>query len=83
MTTEDELVAALAEKVAALVDTTAKLGDGSGMLRAVNTLRDLMDTLPIRETRGEVTPGDGPADRRAELVQLFASGPTVGDAADA
>lgn len=82
MTTEHELTGAMAGKVASLVDDYARRGDGAGMLRAVNTLRDLVDTLPIREVRGEVPTGDG-ASGGATLHAIIDSPPVVGDTADA
>lgn len=81
MTTEHELTAILADRCAALVDRCSSEDDGKGMLQAARELRDLVDTLPIRDvSAGGGVPGDG---ARAEIVQLYGAAPTVGDAADA
>lgn len=79
MTAEHEVTAALAERVAALVDDSARSGDGRTMLSAVKELRDLLDTLPIRATRipGGGESGDDGSGGGGHL-ELLTSPPTVG-----
>lgn len=81
MTTEHEVTAVLAERIAALVDIAAAAGDGRGMLAAAKELRDLLDALPVRDIRGEAPADDGNGPRAA-IVELFTSEPTLGNAAD-
>lgn len=82
MTPEHELTGALAGKVAAMVDTAAREGDGAAMLRAISQLRDMIDTLPIREVRSGVGGDDDGADDEPPELRLLHAGPTLGDAAD-
>lgn len=84
MTLEHELTGALAEKVAAVVDAASAAGDTPGMLRAIGQLRDIIDTLPVREIRGPVGGGDddGADDDEPAELRLLVAGPTLGDAAD-
>lgn len=82
MTTEHEVTAVLAERIAALVDIAAAAGDGRGMLAAAKELRDLLDALPVRVVRGEGIPSDGNG-QRAQLHAIISSPPEVGDTADA
>ena len=84
MTAEHELTGVLAEKVAAVVDTAAREGDAGRMLSGIRQLRDLIDTLPVRDTRepGGGDSDDGAAPGQPAALQLLTAGPTLGDTAD-
>jgi hypothetical protein len=84
MTTEHELRAVVAERIAHAVDRAAAAGDEARLLKASATLLELVDTLPVRsDVPGGGAAGDGGDDRRSAALRLLDSPPEVGDAADA
>lgn len=75
MTTEHEVRALIAERLAAVVDDAAKRGDEAGMLRAADKLLDVLAALPVRVPGGESDDGSG----RGGVHDLFQRGPTLVD----
>lgn len=84
MTTEHEVRAVLAERVAAAADRAANRGDEAGLLRASARLLELLDTLPVRPVDAPGGGGSGDSSgERGRVLSILDSPPTVGDAADA
>ena len=81
MTTEHELRALVAERLAAAADRASSAGDEGKFLRLSDKLLEVLDTLPVRVSEGGAA-GDGSGDdERGRLLKLMDSPPTVGDAA--
>lgn len=81
MTTEHELRAVLAERIAHAVDRAAADGDERRMLAASDKLLELLDTLPIRSVKSEGGSGVGGDGGRGRVLSILDGPPTVGDAA--
>lgn len=84
MSTEHELRAVLAVRIAHAADRAAAAGDAAGLLRASDKLLELLDTLPVRaEAPRGGGAGDGSGGERGRVLSILDGEPTVGDAADA
>lgn len=81
MTLEHEVRALLAMRLAAAVDRAAKAKDDRLLLSVGPRLAELLDTLPVRESR-EGVPADDGSGGRAKILEIMHSPPEVGDAAD-
>ena len=81
LSTEDEILGALAERYAALTDAAASNSESERLIRAGSKLVEILGALP--SSRREVATGVAPSDDRGRILDLVRSGPQVGDSAHA
>ena len=78
MTTEHELLAALAERIAHAADRAAADGDEARLLRATDKLLDLIGRLPLRDPEGGASDDGGAG---GSVRELFSGVPSLGHGA--